>query len=98
MEMRNVRRPPYNAKGDGKADDSTAIQRAINDAIVSGGAVFVPAGVYLIGNGLRINGAVLLAGAGGPSDTDGGFATVPRTEIRYTGTGTAISVVGDQRQ
>ena len=36
----------FGAKGDGKSDDTKAIQAAI-DAGASGGAVFVPPGVYL---------------------------------------------------
>src|SRR5664279_664358 len=36
----------FGAKGDGKSDDTKAIQAAI-DAGTQGGAVFVPPGVYL---------------------------------------------------
>ncbi len=36
------------AKGDGKTDDTTAIQAAIDEAAGPGGTVFVPDGVYLI--------------------------------------------------
>lgn len=38
----------YGAKGDGVADDTTAIQSAINALPASGGTVFFPAGTYII--------------------------------------------------
>ena len=59
----NVRSPPYNAKGDGKADDTGAFQQALNDAGNSGGGiVFAPEGNYLIGGQLIIPDATVLKG------------------------------------
>lgn len=62
----NVKSFPYNAKGDGTADDTAAIQAAINASIVSGQAVakvYLPPGTYkvtsqltMIGNGVNICG------------------------------------------
>src|SRR5208282_4983078 len=48
----------YGAKGDGKADDSDAIQNAINAAqnFGNGGIVFLPTGSYLVSKGLLITG------------------------------------------
>jgi hypothetical protein len=47
----NVKSNPYNAKGDGVTNDTTAIQTAINDVIASGGGkILIPDGVYLIDN------------------------------------------------
>jgi hypothetical protein len=44
----NVKKPPYNATGDGATDDTAAIQAAINAcATAGGGTVFFPIGVYL---------------------------------------------------
>jgi polygalacturonase len=36
------------AKGDGKADDTAAIQKAINGVAGTGGTVYVPNGVYMV--------------------------------------------------
>ena len=50
----------FGAKGDGKTDDSTALQRALDAAGESGGAVFVPSGVYLCADlKMRANTALL---------------------------------------
>jgi len=42
----NVRN--YGARGDGRHDDTAAIQKAINSLPATGGTVFVPSGTYLI--------------------------------------------------
>jgi hypothetical protein len=65
----NVKNAPYNAKGDGSTDDTTAIQAAITAvATAGGGVVFIPPGSYKItgaftiaGNGVRIVGAGMYA-------------------------------------
>jgi len=44
----NVRDAPYAARGDGIADDTHAIQRALDAVAGTGGTVLVPAGTYLI--------------------------------------------------
>lgn len=57
----------YGAKGDGSADDTTAIQSTIDAVPSGGGTVYLPAGTYNIGSGLTIvasNIAVVGAGAG----------------------------------
>jgi hypothetical protein len=61
----NVRHAPYSAAGDGKTDDTQAIQRALDDVAVAGGGIaFVPTGSYLIAGHLRVPGGVALTGAG----------------------------------
>lgn len=55
----------YGAKGDGSADDTSAIQSAINAASSGGGRVYLPPGTYLISSSLTItSNCVSLIGAG----------------------------------
>lgn len=60
----NVR--DYGAKADGKADDTAAIQAAIDALPSSGGSVYFPCGSYRISNGLttRTKGSFVLHGGG----------------------------------
>ena len=50
----NVKFPPYNAKGDGVADDTAAIQQAINDWQGTMRTIYLPAGRYLISDSLKL--------------------------------------------
>ena len=60
----NVRSTPYNGKGDGAANDTDAIQAAINDAEGLGGTVYLPAGTWMF-SALRVHGAnCIIQGAG----------------------------------
>lgn len=59
----NVREAPYNATGDGKADDTPAIQKALDAAGPEGATVYLPRGRYLIKGRLTIPTATTLAGA-----------------------------------
>ncbi|HEU5100442.1 MAG TPA: glycosyl hydrolase family 28-related protein [Roseiflexaceae bacterium] len=67
----NVRVAPYQAAGDGIADDRPAIQSAIDDcASRGGGTIFLPAGTYLLQTGaLTLKDKVSLIGAGMYSTT-----------------------------
>ena len=57
----NVRDDEFGAQGDGAADDTIAIQRAIDAAgQVGSGTVFVPAGRYLV-TGLKLRSGVTMA-------------------------------------
>ena len=59
----NVKDSPYNATGNGSADDTAAIQAAIA-ACPEGGAVYLPAGTYKISDTLWIAKPMALRGAG----------------------------------
>jgi hypothetical protein len=49
----DVTKPPYNAKGDGVADDTAAIQKALDDHPNAGAIVFLPNGTYRVTDTLR---------------------------------------------
>jgi len=52
----DVTKPPYNAKGDGVADDTAAIQKAFDDNPARGSIIYLPNGVYLVSDTLRWGG------------------------------------------
>lgn len=56
----NVRRPPYSAKGDGRSDDTAALQRAIDE----NSTVFLPKGRYKISRPLMLRANSIVFGAG----------------------------------
>jgi len=58
LDAVNVREAPYLAKGDGKADDTAAVQRAIDEH----DAVFLPKGESRISSPLRLRAATRLRG------------------------------------
>jgi hypothetical protein len=45
--------PPYSAKGDGKTDDTKAIQQALDDHPAGGAIIYLPNGTYLVSDTLR---------------------------------------------
>ena len=53
----------FGARGDGRADDTAAVQKAI-DEVDASGAVFLPEGTYLLTTTLRLRSGVVLRGAG----------------------------------
>ncbi len=65
MEGINVRGAPYGAVGDGKADDTRAIQDALDAAgAAGGGVVYVPTGTYLVRTHLVVPAGTALVGVG----------------------------------
>ena len=59
----NVKNPPYNAVGNGVADDTSAIQNAVNGCI-TGQIVYLPTGTYKISSPIRMKSGITLRGAG----------------------------------
>jgi hypothetical protein len=59
----DVRKPPYNAVGDGKTDDTEAIRRAVND-VRAGGVVLLAGGTFLSGT-IRLKSDMILRVARG---------------------------------
>ena len=55
----------YGAKGDGQADDTAALQAALEAAATKGPVCFVPAGHYRLNESLTVPPGVTLAGASG---------------------------------
>jgi hypothetical protein len=61
----NVRAAPYLAVGDGRNDDTHAIQSALDDAGAGGGGtVFLPTGTYLVRRHLVVPAGTALVGVG----------------------------------
>ncbi len=61
----NVRLAPYLARGDGRTDDTAAIQAALDAAGASGGGVvLLPAGNYLVRTHLTVPAGTALVGVG----------------------------------
>jgi hypothetical protein len=49
----DVTRAPYGARGDGKADDTAAIQKALDDHPNRGAIIYLPRGTYLLSDTLK---------------------------------------------
>ena len=65
LRIANVKAPPYLAAGDGVADDSATLQRALDDvAGGGGGTVYLPRGIYKISASLVVRSNTRLVGAG----------------------------------
>lgn len=80
----------YGARGDGTTDDTAAIQAAISAAInAGGGAVVLPPGVYACTSSLNADGAKNVSIEGtAPVRAIRGYASNPKTDLKFTGSGT----------
>ena len=72
----NVRQ--FGAVGDGVADDTFAIQAAIDSLSAYGGGVAVPPGVYRITAGIKMRPNIVLQGNGGATIIQGNAANLSR--------------------
>src|SRR3990167_511300 len=74
----NVKDAPYSAVGNGVANDTTALQSAIDDGNTSGIPVYLPSGTYLISTSLVYYTGTYIYGAGKTLGTiKGNNLTVP---------------------
>lgn len=65
LDWLNVKSAVYGAKGDGIADDTAAIQNAINAcSAAGGGTVYIPRGTYRITSALTLANKIALQGEG----------------------------------
>lgn len=78
--MYNVTAAPYLADRTARQDASSAIQKALDDAAVAGGAVYLPAGDYRLDNPLTVPAGVVLLGA----------SPVPVRDQRHSSAGTKL--------
>ncbi|MGE5550554.1 MAG: glycosyl hydrolase family 28-related protein [Bacteroidota bacterium] len=62
MRLFVVKDAPYGALGNGQADDTAAIQKALDEAGGGGGVVYLPAGQYRLNGSLRVPSGVELRG------------------------------------
>lgn len=84
----------FGAKGDGVADDTLALQNAMNYLVTVGGTLWLGSGTYLIsGAGLSINQSGLTTY--NPTRVSIQGMGRGNTQIKYTGTGVALSYVGN---
>ena len=83
----NVEWPEYGAVADGSADDTAAVQAALDAMPAEGGTLLIP-GVCKVTSALNADDtrSVILQGIGGQS---GGATT--KSRLLYTGTGTMLS-------
>jgi Pectate lyase superfamily protein len=62
-QVHNVKQPPYNAVGNDVADDTNAIQAAVNNSCRDGSPVFIPGGTYKITSSIGLCSGVRIIGA-----------------------------------
>ncbi|MGE5549874.1 MAG: glycosyl hydrolase family 28-related protein [Bacteroidota bacterium] len=63
MRLFWVKDPAYGAAGDGRTDDTAAIQKALDAAAGEGGVVYLPAGRYRLDGSLKVPSGVELRGS-----------------------------------
>ena len=85
----------FGAVGDGTADDTTAIQAAINAAISNHGHVYFPTGIYAC-NALNVNYATGLYVSGERSQYNSGLSTGSIIKWTGGGTGTLLTLLDCQ--
>ena len=80
----------FGATGDGRQDDTIAIQRALDEAGETGGSVFVPPGVYLCAD-LKVHPRTALSGVAAWSYRSGGGSVL---KLKGAGARCLIDITG----
>lgn len=83
----------FGAKGDGVADDTAAIQKAL-DSLTNGGVVHLAAGSYLLSGELKVPGGVALIGEGARWENSATRLIVPNKGFSAVRLGHGSSVKG----
>lgn len=94
----NVKDPPYNASGDGIADDTSAIQDALGDSIVNGKTLYTPPGNYKTTEPITGVGDIFIKGSNATIKPDDDFLTFDfkaSSSAKATTTVSAEMEVGD---
>jgi hypothetical protein len=84
----NPKDSPWNAKGDGVADDQSALQACFNAAKAGGHSVLIPAGTYNHSSSLTVD-SIKVAGVNG-KPADGPVTMLYATDAKYR----AIRMIG----
>ena len=84
----------FGAKGDGKADDTAVIQKALEAAAPGSGVVHMPAGLYLISASLTVPAGVTLIGDGARWENSATRLIVPTNGFPAVRLGNASGVRG----
>lgn len=94
----NVKALPYNAIGDGVADDSVPINAAIAALPSAGGIIFIPQGTYLLKSSIALTKPIQFIGAGfsGDQNNSSDAAWNPSTQFTWGGatSGSMLTVSG----
>ena len=85
----------YGAKGDGWADDTEALQSAIDAIPAAGGVVYLPVGVYRVTAPIRLRPQLRLVGATRRSWGDGPHALGSRILVDHEGHGLMLEFEKD---
>ena len=85
----NVKNPPYNAVGDGIADDTAALRAAINAVGANGGVVYLPNGTYTCSGVLFVHKDNTILRGQSRSNTVIQFTKSLQTGYAYNSSGTS---------
>lgn len=91
-DVLNLREAPFSAKGDGVADDTEALKKAIEVATERYGTVVIPPGIYVLTSPIRISGKRNFRVRGG----GGGVGELSAVSIKWNGPAGVAAIVLDR--